>query len=189
MESTARLFPENLRRFLIFRDQTCRTPWCAAPIRHGDHVQAHTAGGPTTATNGQGLCAACNHAKHAPDWAAEPDPTAGAGTAVVITTPTGHTYTSTPPPPPRGRSTPTATVLAPQRADPETTAAASSRPAPATRRKPSGPSHPGRTGQPTRPAPRARRLAGFIVHRLNWEDIHRGTPDVLADGGTGGHRA
>ena len=34
----ARLFPDGLRRFLVLRDQTCRTPWCGAPIRHGDHV-------------------------------------------------------------------------------------------------------------------------------------------------------
>ncbi len=102
MESTARLFPENLRRFLTYRDQTCRTPYCGAPIRHADHVTPHSDGGPTTATNGQGLCAACNHAKQAPDWRAHPDPEHGAGTAVHTTTPTGHTYTGAPPPPPVG---------------------------------------------------------------------------------------
>jgi len=102
MESTARLFPENARRFLVYRDQTCRTPYCGAPIRHADHVRPHADGGPTTTSNGQGLCTACNQTKQAPHWRATPDPDGGAGTAVHTTTPTGHTYTSTPPPPPRG---------------------------------------------------------------------------------------
>ena len=106
MESTARLFPENARRFLTYRDQTCRTPYCGAPIRHADHVRPHADGGPTTTSNGQGLCAACNQAKQAPHWRATPDPDGGAGTAVHTTTPTGHTYTSTPPPPPGTRARP-----------------------------------------------------------------------------------
>ena len=66
LESRARCLPARLKRFLTLRDQTCRTPWCDAPIRHHDHVVAYEDGGPTTVNNGQGLCEACNHAKHAP---------------------------------------------------------------------------------------------------------------------------
>ncbi|WP_404321972.1 HNH endonuclease [Arthrobacter luteolus] len=68
MESRARAFPPGLARLIRTRDQTCRTPWCDAPIRHIDHIQPHAEGGPTTYTNGQGLCEACNHAKQAPGW-------------------------------------------------------------------------------------------------------------------------
>jgi hypothetical protein len=99
MESRRRLFPDALRRFLVLRDQTCRTPWCGAPIRHADHVVPAEVGAETSAANGQGLCEACNHAKQAPGWAARPGHR-GAGGTVQITTPTGHTYTSRPPPPP-----------------------------------------------------------------------------------------
>ncbi len=60
MEARARLFPDSLRRFIRYRDRTCRTPWCGAPILHIDHHHPAAHGGPTTATNGQGLCAACN---------------------------------------------------------------------------------------------------------------------------------
>lgn len=38
MDSKARQFPANQSRFLILRDQHCRTPYCGAPIRHADHV-------------------------------------------------------------------------------------------------------------------------------------------------------
>ena len=102
LESRRRLFPDRLRRFLVLRDQTCRTPWCGAPIRHADHVTPAESGGPTSAGNGQGLCEACNHTKQAPGWRARPGHR-GAGTTVELTTPTGHTYTSRPPPPPGQR--------------------------------------------------------------------------------------
>jgi hypothetical protein len=96
LESTRRLFPAGLRRFLIYRDQFCRTPWCGAPIRHADHVVPATQGGPTSAGNGQGLCQACNQTKRLPGWTALPDPRDG---SVQTTTPTGHNYTSHPPKP------------------------------------------------------------------------------------------
>lgn len=72
MESTARTFPTGLARFIDLRDQTCRTPWCDAPIRHHDHLRSAASGGPTTAANGQGLCARCNYAKERPGWPATP---------------------------------------------------------------------------------------------------------------------
>jgi hypothetical protein len=94
MDSRARLFPAGLARLIRLRDQFCRTPWCGAPIRHTDHVVPHEADGSTSATNGQGLCEACNYAKAAPRWRARPGP----GGTVTITTPTGHTRTTRPPP-------------------------------------------------------------------------------------------
>lgn len=99
MDSTRRTFDGNMRAFIVARDEVCRTPWCGAPIRHGDHVVPVEQGGPTSEVNGQGLCEACNHSKQAPGWRSRPG-TGGAGELVRITTPTGHMYTSRPPPPP-----------------------------------------------------------------------------------------
>ena len=102
MDSRRRCFDDGLARFLVVRDQSCRTPWCDAPIRHHDHVHGAGAGGMTSADNGQGLCEACNQAKEGPGWRARPGPD-GAGADVVTTTPTGHRYHSRPPGPPRTR--------------------------------------------------------------------------------------
>jgi hypothetical protein len=96
MDSRARLFPPGLRRFLQTRDDTCRTPYCDAPIRHMDHILPWAEGGPTTAANGAGLCEACNHTKETPGWTAIPRP--GPRHTIALTTPTGHTYHSTAPP-------------------------------------------------------------------------------------------
>jgi len=102
MDSKARIFPASLKRFLQVRDDTCRTPYCDAPIRHHDHITAWHNGGPTTAANGQGLCEACNHTKETPGWTAKPVP--GPRHTVATTTPTGHTYHSTAPPLPGSAS-------------------------------------------------------------------------------------
>ena len=48
MDSRARLFPPGHRRFIQARDDTCRTPYCDAPIRHLDHIIPWHTGGPTT---------------------------------------------------------------------------------------------------------------------------------------------
>ena len=110
MDSRARLFPAGLRWFIEARDNTCRTPYCDAPIRHMDHIVPWYRGGETTAANGAGLCEACNHTKETPGWAArvgraEPMNGAAPGAAppdgrhtVELTTPTGHTYVSVAPP-------------------------------------------------------------------------------------------
>ncbi|ALE07893.1 hypothetical protein AL755_15840 [Arthrobacter sp. ERGS1:01] len=122
MDSKARLFPEGMKEFLRLRDQRCATPWCDAPIRQYDHIKAYAAGGPTSTSNGQGLCTACNQIKETPGWhthtnhPANPDPTVdhyadntsptNHGTTADgatlpgtrITTPTGHHYTTQPPP-------------------------------------------------------------------------------------------
>ena len=95
MDSRARRFTGALARFLRLRDQSCRMPWCDAPIRHLDHAQDSATGGPTAAPNGQGLCEACNHAKQALGWTARPRP--GPRHTIETTTPTGHHYTSTAP--------------------------------------------------------------------------------------------
>ena len=68
MESRARIFPKGLAAFIGLRDQTCRTPYCNAPIRHCDHAVPDRDGGPTTALNGLGECEACNYTKEAPGW-------------------------------------------------------------------------------------------------------------------------
>ena len=95
MDTTRRTFTGLLRQFIILRDELCRTPWCGAPIRHIDHPRRAADGGPTSAANSQGLCAACNLAKEADGWTSAP---CVDGT-VETTTPTGHRYLS---PVPRG---------------------------------------------------------------------------------------
>jgi hypothetical protein len=96
MDSRRRLFTPAQRKFIALRDQTCRTPWCEAPIRHADHIRPVEHGRATSIDNADGLCAACNHAKQAPDWHARPGP----GAVIDLTTPTGHRYHSRPPQPP-----------------------------------------------------------------------------------------
>ncbi|PRB38929.1 HNH endonuclease [Arthrobacter sp. MYb23] len=96
MDSKARLFPTRLRRFIEARDDTCRTPYCDAPIRHIDHVVPWHSGGTTTLNNGAGLCEACNHTKENPGWTAKTTP--GDVHTLRMSTPTGHSYQSTAPP-------------------------------------------------------------------------------------------
>lgn len=92
MDSRRRCFDHQLRHFVVLRDQFCRTPWCDAPIRHVDHPQPHSQGGPTDHLNAQGLCEACNYAKQAPGWHTQ-GAEAPEGPAIT-TTPTGRRYTS-----------------------------------------------------------------------------------------------
>lgn len=104
MDSRRRMFPPALRRFLVIRDEVCRTPWCDAPIKHADHLRRAADGGETSAANGQGLCETCNQAKEAVGWetsASRAGP--GAGGPVTVRTPTGHRYRSNPPRPPGDR--------------------------------------------------------------------------------------
>jgi hypothetical protein len=98
MESRSRLAPAGLAAFVRDRDQVCRTPWCGAPVRHVDHVEAYRETGVTAAAGLQGLCEACNYAKDAVGWATLPRP--GPGHVTEITTPTGHVYLSLAPPAP-----------------------------------------------------------------------------------------
>ena len=99
MESRSRCFPRGLARFIGLRDQTCRTPYCDAPIRHRDHAQPHNRGGPTSAENGLGECERCNYAKESHGWQVTAGDENGVHTAEFVT-PTGHHYRSTAPPAP-----------------------------------------------------------------------------------------
>lgn len=99
VDTKRRRFDGPLRELISHRDQLCRTPWCGAPIRHGDHVRDFASGGPTTAGNGQGLCARCNLTVAEPGWAkAAVRPDAGGAPIVITTTPTGTRYASFAPP-------------------------------------------------------------------------------------------
>lgn len=98
MESRSRAFPAGLARFIALRDQTCRTPYCDAPIRHIDHATPAARGGPTTAGNGDGLCEACNYTKEAPGWGVVTHTDENGRHTAVVTTPTGTTHHSTAPP-------------------------------------------------------------------------------------------
>ncbi|MDJ0354789.1 HNH endonuclease signature motif containing protein [Paenarthrobacter sp. PH39-S1] len=95
MDARSRFFPPGLQRLIRTRDQTCRTPYCDAPIRHADHIMPHNRKGATSEINGEGTCERCNLAKEAPGWSSIPRP--GPRHTVQITTPTGHTYQSTAP--------------------------------------------------------------------------------------------
>jgi hypothetical protein len=102
MESRARLFPKGLARFIDLRDDTCRTPYCDAPIRHHDHATPHHDGGPTSAVNGQGSCEACNYTKQADGWRVETRHDADGTHTCEVTTPTGQRHRSHAPPLPGG---------------------------------------------------------------------------------------
>lgn len=100
MDARRRCFNGLLRRFLVLRDQRCRTPWCDAPVRHVDHVLRHRERGPTSAANAQGLCESCNQGKEQAGLHQRPR----LDGSVLTTTPTGHGYRShrpRPPGPPR----------------------------------------------------------------------------------------
>jgi hypothetical protein len=98
MESSRREFGGSLRRMLVLRDDTCRTPWCDAPIRHADHAHPHADGGATSYENGSGLCARCNLDKETLGWRHR-----ATADRLTVTTPTDHVYTASSPPLVRGR--------------------------------------------------------------------------------------
>jgi len=98
MESRSRFFPKGLAKFIELRDQTCRTPYCDAPIRHRDHAQPHHRGGATSAENGLGECERCNYAKESPGWEVSAGTDETGLHAAEFVTPTGHHYRSTAPP-------------------------------------------------------------------------------------------
>ena len=53
-DPTRRYFDGWLAKLIRLRDQTCRDPYCDAPIRHLDHITRHSDGGPTSFANGRG---------------------------------------------------------------------------------------------------------------------------------------
>jgi hypothetical protein len=96
MESRSRFFPKGLAKFIGLRDQTCRTPYCDAPIRHLDHAMPRNRGGPTSSENGLGECERCNYDKEAPGWRVTACDENRVHTAEFVT-PTGARYRSTAP--------------------------------------------------------------------------------------------
>ena len=93
-----RLFRGEVRRFILLRDQRCRTPWCDAAIHDVDHATRYEDGGETTIDNGIGHCQRFNLVKEVPEWATtQRAGTDGEPSTLTITTPTGHRYTSTAP--------------------------------------------------------------------------------------------
>jgi hypothetical protein len=101
-EPTRRYFDGWLAKLVRLRDQTCRDPFGDAPIRHIDHITRHSDGGPTTFTNGRGVCARGNLTREMPGWhitrtgcSYQPELH-----KIIITTPTGHHYLSRAPDPP-----------------------------------------------------------------------------------------
>jgi hypothetical protein len=97
-----RRFTGALADLVRARDQTCRVPFCGAPVRHLDHVHRHGDGGPTTLANGRGLCARHNLVHEQPGWTANVvhDGLSHQPHTVRTTTPTGHAYTARAPDPP-----------------------------------------------------------------------------------------
>jgi hypothetical protein len=94
MQSRARLFPKALSAFIDLRDDTCRTPYCDAPIRHHDHADPHRRDGPTSAVNGLGECERCNYAKEAPGWSVSTSSDDEGCHTAEFTTPTGARHRS-----------------------------------------------------------------------------------------------
>jgi hypothetical protein len=90
-----RRFDGVLARLLVYRDQQCRDPFCDAPIRHLDHIEAFAAGGPTICENGRSVCQRGNYARQMPGFSVRLiDPTRH---VVEVSTPTGHRYRSSAP--------------------------------------------------------------------------------------------
>jgi hypothetical protein len=98
MESRARHFPIGLRTMIRLRDDVCATPWCDAPVRHDDHVTAHSAGGSTGFHTGSGLCARCNLVKEDPGWSVSVTGRGAADRVTVTRAPTGTLQRSQAPP-------------------------------------------------------------------------------------------
>jgi 5-methylcytosine-specific restriction endonuclease McrA len=96
MESRSRRFPKSLAKFIRLRDQSCRTPYCDAPIRHLDHAQPRNRDGPTNAHNGRGACERCNYDKESPGWHVTTGEQNGVHTTEFVT-PTGARYRSSAP--------------------------------------------------------------------------------------------
>jgi len=115
MESTSRTFRGLSALLIRLRDRICRTPWCNAPIRHGDHVVPVRRGGRTTDDNAQGLCEACNQVKESPGWRHHTVSGPLDRHEVETTTPTGHTTYSRAPVPPRAPPEPTWQEITPGR--------------------------------------------------------------------------
>lgn len=93
-----RVFRGAVRRFILLRDQKCRTPWCDAAIHDVDHSIRYSEGGTTTVDNGIGYCQRFNLIRELPGWETSIEAAdEGKPARLVIVTPSGHRYTSTAP--------------------------------------------------------------------------------------------
>jgi hypothetical protein len=101
-DPTRRYFDGWLAKLIRLRDQTCRDPYCDAPIRHLDHIIRYTDGGPTILVNGRGICERGNQVREMPGWHINVIDSGMLGRphTIHITTPTGHHYLSRAPDPP-----------------------------------------------------------------------------------------
>lgn len=95
MESVGRAFPPALARFILWRDVTCRGPFCDAPIRQTDHITPHAAGGRTCSDNGEGVCAHCNDKEQQTRTVQRDDAPENPGHRVTWTSRSGITRTTT----------------------------------------------------------------------------------------------
>ncbi|GAA1314394.1 MAG: DUF222 domain-containing protein [Brachybacterium tyrofermentans] len=98
MESTARAFPPALARFILWRDVTCRGPFCDAPIRQTDHIKPYSEGGHTCLDNGDGDCVFCNDKEQQTRSVERDDAPETQGHSVTWTSVNGVTRTTTPEP-------------------------------------------------------------------------------------------
>ncbi len=98
VDGRRRLFRGAVRRFILLRDQRCRTPWCDAAIHDVDHAHRYADGGATDADNGIGHCKRFNLAKEVPGWESTTESAdESRPSRLIIRTPTGHVYASTAP--------------------------------------------------------------------------------------------
>jgi hypothetical protein len=94
MDTRKRRFDGALRKFVRYRDGTSRRPFSDSPIYDIDHISPYASGGPTSASNGQGLAKRDHSLRDLPGWTVTGD----ADDVVTWTSPTGHAYESRPPP-------------------------------------------------------------------------------------------
>jgi Domain of unknown function (DUF222) len=101
-DPSRRCFDGWLAKLIRLRDQTCRDPYCDAPIRHIDHIARYTDNGPTILENGRGTCERGNYVRELPGWNIKLIDCGfhGGPHKIIITTPTGHHYLSRAPDPP-----------------------------------------------------------------------------------------
>ncbi len=71
IDTKQRRFTGALRWLVTARDRRCRGICCDAPIRDGNHLLDHAAGGPTSACNAAGECQRCHHLEDHPDMYVE----------------------------------------------------------------------------------------------------------------------
>jgi hypothetical protein len=87
--------PGDLRRYLRFRDGTCRFPGCNRAARRSDidHTKAWEHNGYTEHNNLAHLCPMHHHVKHYTGWTVKH---AGDGGVLEWKSPSGRTYTTHP---------------------------------------------------------------------------------------------